>query len=86
MIHALNRQGQKCVVGIVQWAPGTSVSEEIPDISRNYDIDYIHYKVWDEIFKLRLKDMVKVHPLWWHHMSTMASEIPGNFSIYSAIF
>ena len=31
--------GQKCLVGIVQWAPGTSVSEEIADIFHNYDSD-----------------------------------------------
>ena len=46
MIGAPNTQGQKYWVGIVQWAPETSVSEEIADIFRNYDIDYT---LWDEI-------------------------------------
>ena len=39
MIGASNTQGQKYWVGIVQWAPETSVSEEIADIFRNYNID-----------------------------------------------
>ena len=39
MIGAPNTQGQKYWVGIVQWAPETSVSEEIVDIFRNYNID-----------------------------------------------
>ena len=39
MIGAQNTLGQKCWVGIVQWAPETSVSEEIVDIFRNYYID-----------------------------------------------
>ena len=39
MIGAPNTWGQKYWVGIVQWAPETSVSEEIADIFRNYDID-----------------------------------------------
>ena len=39
MIDAPNTQGQKYWVGIVQWAPETSVSEEIVDIFRNYNID-----------------------------------------------
>ena len=39
MIGAPNTQGQKYWVGIVQWAPKTSVSEEIADIFRNYNID-----------------------------------------------
>ena len=41
MIGAPNTQGQKYWVGIVQWAPETSVSEEIADIFRNYDIDIL---------------------------------------------
>ena len=40
MIGAQNTLGQKYWVGIVQWAPETSVLEEIADIFRNYDIDY----------------------------------------------
>ena len=39
MIGAPNTRGQKYWVGIVQWAPETSVLEEIADIFRNYDID-----------------------------------------------
>ena len=39
MIGAPNTWGQKYWVGIVQWAPETSVSEEIADIFANYDID-----------------------------------------------
>ena len=39
MIGASNTQVQKYWVGIVQWAPETSVSEEIADIFRNYNID-----------------------------------------------
>ena len=39
MLGAPNTQGQKYWVGIVQWAPETSVSEEITDIFRNYNID-----------------------------------------------
>ena len=39
MIGAPNTQGQKYWVGIVQWAPETSVSEEIADIFTNYKID-----------------------------------------------
>ena len=46
MIGAPNTRGQKYWVGIVQWAPKTFVSEEIADIFRNYNIDYI---VWDDI-------------------------------------
>ena len=38
MIGAPNTRGQKYWVGIVQWAPETSVSEEIADIFRNYNI------------------------------------------------
>ena len=40
MIGAQNTLGQKYWVGIVQWAPETSVLEEIADIFCNYDIDY----------------------------------------------
>ena len=32
MIGAQNTRGQMCLVAIVQWAPGNSVSEEIPVI------------------------------------------------------
>ena len=39
MIGAPYTQGQKYWVGIVQWAPETSVSEEIADIFCNYNID-----------------------------------------------
>ena len=39
MIGAPNTQGQTYWVGIVQWAPETSVSEEIADIFRNYNMD-----------------------------------------------
>ena len=39
MIGAPNTRGQKYWVGIVQWAPATSVSEEIADIFSNYNID-----------------------------------------------
>ena len=39
MIGAPNTRGQKCWLGIAQWTPETSVSEEIADIFRNYDID-----------------------------------------------
>ena len=39
MIGAPNTQGQKYWVGIVQWAPDTSVSVKIADIFRNYIID-----------------------------------------------
>ena len=39
MIGAPNIRGQKYWVGIVQWAPETSVLEEIADIFRNYNID-----------------------------------------------
>ena len=39
MIGALNTQGQKYWVGIVQWAPETLVLEEIADIFRNFNID-----------------------------------------------
>ena len=42
MIGAPNTQGQKYWVGIVQWAPETSVLEEIADIFRNYNIDNFH--------------------------------------------
>ena len=41
MIVAPNTQGQKYWVGIVRWAPEISVSEEIADIFRNYDIKWI---------------------------------------------
>ena len=40
MIGAPNTRGQKYWVGIVQWAPETSVLEEIADIFTNYNIDY----------------------------------------------
>ena len=46
MIGAPNTQGQKYWVGIVQWAPETSVSEEIADIFTNYNIDS---SLWDVI-------------------------------------
>ena len=39
MIGAPNTRGQKYGVGIVQRAPETSVSEEIANIFRNYNID-----------------------------------------------
>ena len=39
MFGAPNTRGQKYWVGIVHSAPETSVSEEIADIFRNYDID-----------------------------------------------
>ena len=39
MIGAPNTRGQKYGVGIVQCVAETSVSEEIADIFRNYDID-----------------------------------------------
>ena len=39
MIDAPNTQGQKCLVGIVQWAPVTSVSEDISDIFHNDNSD-----------------------------------------------
>ena len=39
MIGAPNTRGQKYWEGIGQWAPETSISEEIADIFRNYDID-----------------------------------------------
>ena len=39
MIGAPNTLSQKYWVGIVQWALKTSVSEEIADIFRNYNID-----------------------------------------------
>ena len=41
MIGTPNTQGQKYCVGVVQWAPETSVSEEIADVLHNYDIDVI---------------------------------------------
>ena len=43
MIGAPNTQGQKYWVGIVKWATDTSVSEEIVDIFRNYNIGYVLY-------------------------------------------
>ena len=43
MIGAPNTQGQKYWVDIVQWAPETSVPEELADIFRNYNIDNIVY-------------------------------------------
>ena len=43
MIDAPNTRGQKYWVGIVQWAPETSVLEEIADIFRNYNIDIRRY-------------------------------------------
>ena len=39
MIGAPNTRGQKYWAGIVQWAPETSVLEEITDIFRNHNID-----------------------------------------------
>ena len=45
MIGAPNTRGQKCWVGIVQWTPETSVSEEIADILRNYNIDGTIYEI-----------------------------------------
>ena len=46
MIGAPNTRGQKYWVGIVEWAPESSVSEEIADIFRNYDIDiYIYFQL-----------------------------------------
>ena len=41
MIGAPNTQDPEYWVGIVQWAPETSVSEEIADIFRNYNIDTV---------------------------------------------
>ena len=41
MIGAPNTRGQKYWVGIVQWAPATSVSEEIADIFTYYNIDTV---------------------------------------------
>ena len=39
MIGAPNTRDQKYWVGIAQWAPESSVLEEIADIFRNYNID-----------------------------------------------
>ena len=39
MVGAPNTRGQKRLVGIVKWAPGTSVSEEIADIFHDYNSD-----------------------------------------------
>ena len=41
MIGAPNTRSQKCLVGVIKWAPATSVSEEIADIFRKYIYDYI---------------------------------------------
>ena len=43
MIGAPNTRCQKYWVGIVQWAPETSVLEEIADIFTNYNIDAHDY-------------------------------------------
>ena len=40
MIGAPNTWGQNCLLGIVQWAPGTLVSEEIADIFHNHNSDW----------------------------------------------
>ena len=41
MVGAPNTRNQKYWEGIVQWAPETTVSAEIADIFRNYNIDIL---------------------------------------------
>ena len=54
MIGAPNTQSQKYRVGIVQWAPETSVSEEIADIFRNYNIDSLDYVKMQNLYLPRI--------------------------------
>ena len=42
MIGAPNSLNLNCKVRVMKEAPGPSVSEEIADIFRNYNIDYPH--------------------------------------------
>ena len=44
MIGAPNSLNLNCKVRVIKQAPGLSVSEEIADIFRNYDIDYMHHR------------------------------------------
>ena len=52
MIGAPNTRVQKYWVGIVQWSPETSVSEEIADIFANYNIDDYNINILLYILKL----------------------------------
>ena len=52
MIGAPNTQVQKYRVGIVQWSPETSASEEIADIFANYNIDGSLIKICGILAKL----------------------------------
>ena len=69
MIGAPNTQGQKYWVGIVQWAPETSVSEKIADIFRNYDINAGMFV---------LPDSNNVHVYYW-------SPVPKSREAYNMI-
>ena len=63
MIGVPNTQGQKYWVGIVQWAPETSVSEEIADIFRNYNIDMslIYMSLTNELMSILIQSYS--HPI-----------------------
>ena len=89
MIGAPNTWGQKYWVGIVQWAPETSVLEEIADIFRNYNIDDIydiiyiwhHGKVHFSNYKVYLTNyltndwMVHIHVIYMIIYSYDTTEI-----------
>ena len=75
MIGAPNTQGQKYWLGIVQRAPETSVSEEIANIFRNYNIDI-------EVIVVSLTTWGR----WWSSQvvnETTMTEIEASISILS---
>ena len=66
MIGVPNTQGQKYWVGIVQWAPETSVSEEIADIFRNYNIDMslIYMSLTNELMSILIQSYSRPIVKW----------------------
>ena len=70
MIGAPNTQGQKYCAGIVQSAPGTSVSEEIADIFRNYNIDNDKINIFKTSYRnlYFINRIIAEHYECWQHI------------------
>ena len=78
MIGSPNTRVQKCWVGIVQWTPETSVSEEIADIFRNYNIDAL---MWDEITDSVASTVFIYNPLFYVNVITYPCHNPNGLRI-----
>ena len=64
---APNTQGQKYLVGVVKWAPETSVSEEITDIFRNYTKDYYELPICEYHMNWKRIYFAVIHTLLINH-------------------